>query len=224
MRKAGLETEIARVQRQRAAHIDYQHAVRRQIRDARYDQAHAEEQIRALTADLTRRKSTRSELFTIEIESRAMTQPKTLRASLLTRVRISDRNRQAGCWTAGRIGGFDLTCDIRPGRRDEQLQPELILERTDYPQSIDIDGETTAIGIIARPERVLDRMEAEIEEPRRLVADAKARLNGFEPRLGEVFPSQGELDAKLAQLAEIEADLASTEGIATVDRSILASA
>jgi hypothetical protein len=34
---------------------------------------------------------------------------------------------------------------------------------------------------------------------------------------------QGELDVKLAQLAEIEADLASTEGIVNGDRSFLAS-
>ena len=33
----------------------------------------------------------------------------------------------------------------------------------------------------------------------------------IEPRLGETFPLQGELDDKLAQLADIEADLASTE-------------
>jgi capsule polysaccharide export protein KpsE/RkpR len=66
-------------------------------------------------------------------------------------------------------------------------------------------------------------MEAEIEEQRRRVTDAKARLAGFEPRLGEVFPLQGELDVKLALLAEIEMDLASTEGIVNGDRSILAS-
>jgi hypothetical protein len=81
----------------------------------------------------------------------------------------------------------------------------------------------TAIGIIARPGHVLDRMEAEIEEERGHVNDAKARLAGFEPRLGEVFPLQGELDGKLVQLAEIEADLAGTEGIVNRDRSILAS-
>ena len=43
-------------------------------------------------------------------------------------------------------------------------------------QSIDIDGETTAIGIIARLEHVLDRMEAEIDEQRRRAIDAEARL------------------------------------------------
>ena len=56
-------------------------------------------------------------------------------------------------------------------------------------------------------------MDTELEESRRRVIDAKARLAGYEPRLGETFPLQGELDGKLAQLAEIEADLAGTEGV-----------
>ena len=156
----------------------------------------------------------------MEIEGRAMTQRKATGASLLTKIRIAARERIARRWTVGRIGGFDLTSDVRPGRRDERLQSELVLERTDFPHSIDIDGETTAIGIIARLEHVLDRMDAEIEEQSGRVTDAQTRLAGFEPRLGEVFPLQGELDAKLAQLA---ADLASTERIVNGDRSILAS-
>ena len=78
-------------------------------------------------------------------------------------------------------------------------------------QSIDIDAETTAAGIIARLEHAIDRMDAELEEQRRRGIDAKARLAGYAPRLGETFPLQGELDDRLAQLAEIEADLASTE-------------
>ena len=98
-----------------------------------------------------------------------------------------------------------------------------VLERTDFPQSIDIDGETTAIGIIARLEHALDRMDAELEEQRRRVADAKARLAGYEPRLGETFPLQGELDDRLAQLAEIEADLAGAEDTVNDDRSAPAS-
>jgi N12 class adenine-specific DNA methylase len=201
MRKAGLESEIARLQRQRAAHIDDQHAIRRQIRDARYDQTRAEARIEAIISDLARRQPTRGELFTMAIEGRAMTQRKPAGASLLTKIRIAARQRIVHRWTIGRIGSFDLTCDIRPSQRGEWVQPELFLERTDFPQLIDIDGETTAIGIIARLEHVLDRMEAEIDEQRRRVTNAKARLAGFEPRLGETFHLQGELDAKLEQLA-----------------------
>jgi hypothetical protein len=45
-----------------------------------------------------------------------------------------------------------------------------------------------------------------------------ARLAGYEPRLGETFHLQGELDEKLARLAEIEADLANTDSILADDR------
>ena len=218
MRKAGLESEIARLQRQRAAHVDDQHAIRRQIRDARYDQAHAEGRIKAITADLTRRQSTRGDAFTIEIEGRTITQRKAAGASLLTKVRLAARERAERSWTVGRIAGFDLTCAIRAGRHDLRLEPHLTLERTDYAQLIDIDGDTTPVGIIARLEHVLDRMDVEIEEQRRRVAGAKARLAGYEPRLGETFPLHGELNDKLAQLAEIEADLAGTESSVNANR------
>nr|WP_294506281.1 helicase-related protein [uncultured Rhodopila sp.] len=214
MQKAGLESEIARLLRQRAAHVDDQHAVRRQIRDARNDLAHAERRIAAVTADLAMRQPTRGEGFSIDIEGRTISQRKTAGASLLTKIRLAARDRIERRWTVGRIGGFDLTCDIRRGRSDERWKPELALERTDGPQPIEIDGETTAAGLIARLEHALDRMEAEREEHRRRFADAKSRLAGYEPRLGEAFPMQGELDAKLDRIAEIEADLAATEGVA----------
>ena len=56
-------------------------------------------------------------------------------------------------------------------------------------------------------------MEAERDEQRRRASEAATRLAGYEPRLGETFPLQGELDDRLARLAEIEADLARTEGV-----------
>jgi hypothetical protein len=217
MQKAGLESEIARLQRQRAAHVDDQHAIRRQIRDATYDQAHAEGRIEAITIDLTRRLPTRGDQFTIDIEGRTITQRKAAGASLLTKMRLTVRERTERRWMIGRIGGFDLTCDIQSRRHDLLLEPHLALDRTDFAQSIDIDGETTAVGIIVRLEHVLDRMDVELEEHRRRVIDAQARRAGFEPRLGEAFPLQGELDDKLAQLADIEADLAGTEGSVTAN-------
>ena len=129
MRKAGLESEIARLQRQRAAYVDDQHAIRRQIRDARYDQTRAEGRARVITKDLARHVSTRGDQFTMEVEGRTLTQRKAAGAALLTKVRLAARERAERRWTVGRIGGFDLTCDIQPGRRDARLEPELALER-----------------------------------------------------------------------------------------------
>ena len=219
MRKAGLESEIARLQRQRAAHMDDQHAIRRQIRDATRDQAHAEARVRAITADLARRTPTRGDQFVMEVEGRTITERRTAGGSLLTKVRLALRERTRRTWTVGRIGSFDLTCDIRPGGRDDRPEPHLVLERTEIAQAIDIDAETTAVGIIARLEHALDRMEAERDEHRRRGAEAKARLAGYGPRLGEIFPLQSELNDRHAQLADIEADLAGTEGQA-IDEDI----
>jgi N12 class adenine-specific DNA methylase/adenine-specific DNA methylase len=217
MQKAGLESEIARLQRQRAAHVDDQHAIRRQIHTARRDQAHAAARVVAITADLARRQPTRGEQFTMEVEGRTITQRKPAGAALLTKIRLAARERAERTWTVGRVGGFDLTCDVRPGLRDARLEPNLVLERTDFAQPIDIDDETTPVGLIARLEHALDRMEDDLEEQRRRITDAKARLVGYEPRLGEAFLLQGELDAKLALLADIEVDLAGSDS--TVDET-----
>ena len=213
MRKAGLESEIARLQRQHAAHVDDQHAIRRQIRDAMRDQSYAEARVRAITADLARRQATRGDAFVIEIEGRTLTQRKVAGAALLTKIRLAARERVRRRWTVGRIGGFDLTCAIESSLRDGRPEPNLTLERTEFAHEIYIDAEATAAGIIARLEHALDRIEAELEEHRRRGTDAKVRLAGYAPRLGEVFPLQTELDDKLAQLAEIEADLASADGV-----------
>ena len=64
------------------------------------------------------------------------------------------------------------------------------------------------MGLISRLEHVPERFEAEREEQIRREQDASARLAGYEARLGEPFPLQGELDDKLARMAQLEADLA----------------
>src|SRR5258707_11903005 len=91
MRKAGLESEIARLERQRAAHVDDQHAIRRQIRDAKHDRACAEARVVAIAADLARRRSTRGDAFPMEVDGRTITQRKVAGGSLLTKVRLAAR-------------------------------------------------------------------------------------------------------------------------------------
>ena len=199
MRKAGLESEIARLQRQRAAHIDDQHAdpaadPRCHARSGACRGADPGDHRRPRAAAIDPRRRIR---HGGRGQDDHAAQGRRAR-SLLTKVRLAARERTERSWTVGRIGGFDLTCAIQSGLRDGRLEPDLALERTDFAQSIDVDGETTPVGIIARLEHALDRMDAELEEQRRRAVDAKARLAGYEPRLGETFPLQGELDAKLA--------------------------
>ena len=80
-------------------------------------------------------------------------------------------------------------------------------------QDIEVEGDVTDLGLISRLEHALDRFEDGLEENVRRKADAEARLRGYEPRLGEPFPLQAELDEKLDRMAALVEDLRGTEGV-----------
>ena len=109
MQKAGLESEIARLQRQRAAHVDDQHAIRRQIHDARRDQAHAERA--SGRSPPTSPGASRRAASSSAWRSRAgrLTQRKAAGASLLTKIRLAARER----------------ADALDGRPHRRLRPDL---------------------------------------------------------------------------------------------------
>jgi len=91
-----------------------------------------------------------------------------------------------------------------------EIEASLLLLRSDYDQEIRIEADLTQTGLIARLEHILEHFEADLHEQERRARDAAARLAGYEQRLDQAFALQGELDAKLAQLAALEADLAQT--------------
>ena len=217
MQKAGLETEIARLQRQRAAHLDDQHDIRRRIQDARHDQRHAGQRVAAIRHDLARRTPTRGDAFSIEVDGRALDDRRTAGALLLSKLRLAMRERAREEWRIGRLGGFDLTARVGRGLGGglggTSVSASLTVERTGYEQEVEVGEELTAAGLIARLEHLLDRFEAELEGHAARSADAARRLAGYETRLGEPFALQGELDERLARMAALDADLAGTAGI-----------
>jgi hypothetical protein len=218
MQKAGLENEIARLERQRAAHIDEQHDIRRRIHAARHDRERAEDRIVAIRQDIERRTSTRGDAFTMIIGERTVTERKIAGASILSKLRMALLERDARAWRIGSIGGFDLTAASRRDFIGREVVPVLVMQRTEHEQTITVQDDLTALGLIARLEHALDHFEEDLETQVRQRADAIARLAGYEPRLGETFHLQAELDEKLARLAEIEADLANTDSILADDQ------
>jgi hypothetical protein len=134
-------------------------------------------------------------------------------STLLSQIRLAALKGDARDWTIGRIGGFELTCKVRRSLTAPDCETRLVLQRTGYEHEIEVGNDLTAIGLIARIEHILDRFETDLEEQIRRKADAIACLAGYQPRLGESFPLQGELDDKLARLAELDADLAKTQGV-----------
>ena len=209
MQKAGLEMEIARLRRLRAAHIDDQHAVRRTLADAHAQTASSRKRCEQIEADLVRRTPTRGDLFSMKVGGKQTAERRIAGASLLSRIRILAEEQETGQWTLARIGGFDIKAEGRSwGVGFHKL--EVWLDRTGYEQELEIEEDLTAMGLVSRLEYLLDRFEVNLAEHRRRITEAEARVSGYQRRLGEAFAYEGELDAKQAELDAIEADLAAT--------------
>ncbi len=215
MQKAGLEAELARLQRLRAAHFDDQLAIRRQITEAEATIAASARRIGCIEQDIAVRTPTRGELFTMEVAGKTRTERKVAGGSLLSRLRLIERQEECGVWTVATIGGFELKASGETCGEEHRLH--VWLERHGYEQEIVLEAELTAMGLIARLEYQLDRFEADLAEHRRRVSEARARLPGYQRRVGEAFDLQAELDAKRDELAALEADLAAKDSTANQD-------
>jgi N12 class adenine-specific DNA methylase len=209
MQKAGLEGEVARLQRQRDAHFDDQLNVRRQLQHAGHDRQAAERRIVGIRQDIGRRVATRGDAFALTWDERTITERRTAGALILSKLRLAEHAGKTDAFTLGSVGGFDLRCHVGRGPFRE-LEATLILARSDFDQEVKTEADLTQTGLIARLEHILEHFEADLQEQERRARDAAARLAGYEQRLGQGFAFQGELDAKLAQLAALEADLAQT--------------
>jgi hypothetical protein len=209
MQKAGLEAEIARLDRQRAAHFDDQLNIRRRIADATREHTHATQRIADIGLDLKQHISTRGDAFRMDYEGRVITDRRIAGTQLLSKVRLAERGKVPLEKVLGSLGGFQLVCHADRGWRSE-FEATLLLRRNGLDQEIAIDLDMTPMGLISRLEHTLDRFGFDLQEQERRATEALSRLHGYEERTGQAFALQGELDTKLAALAALDADLAAT--------------
>lgn len=209
MQKAGLEAEIARLDRLQAAHIDDQHAIRRQIRDAERDIETATQRIEETVRDIERLVPTSGDAFVMEVGGAALEERKLAGRALMKEILTLVQLQQAGEAIIARIGGFALAYQGERFGKDGYRYATM-LQRTGGDYEIDLAVTTTPLGAISRLEHSLAGFEQEQENHRNRLADARRRLASYTPRLGERFSFEAELELKLGQLDEIEKDLAAT--------------
>ncbi|MGH7120176.1 MAG: helicase-related protein, partial [Acetobacteraceae bacterium] len=207
MQKAGLESELARLERQRAAHFDDQLNIRRRIQDAHREEEIAARRAEHIRSDLARRLPTRGEDFAMTWNERTVTDRRTAGTLLLSKIRLSAQSPQPAETTLGAIGGFPLLA-VPCRTLRSPLETILVLRRTEYDQTIPIEPDLTPMGLISRLEHILDHFELDLQEQVRRTKEAAIRRAGYEERLGEPFPLQAELEAKAAALAALDAELA----------------
>lgn len=214
MQKAGLEADIARLTRLRAAHFDDQHAVRTAVMTAERSAEYARFRVANLKEDLARRVSTRGEAFRMEIEGRMYEVRKEAGAALLGALGRAHGLERHDRVKVGSIGGFDITVHGFWNYVTNKRMPEVSLEFTQ--NSVDVEGshdEWSALGMVSRLESRLDKLDGDLCRYRQVAVTEEARAAEYRTRMGGEFGMQADLDAKLAELAEIEADLIKTGDI-----------
>ncbi|KJF65422.1 Eco57I restriction-modification methylase domain-containing protein [Rhizobium nepotum] len=208
MQKAGLEADIARLERLRAAHIDDQHAVRRQIRDAEREIESSTRRIAEVGQDIERLVPTAGDAFSVTVMGKVYAERKEAGRSLMKEILTQVQLKRQGETVIASIGGFDLKYGGERFGRDNYRYTTMLM-RTGADFEIELPVTVTPLGAVSRLEHALGDFEGERERNRQRLADARRRLASYQSRdEGGDFAFAGELAEKRRQLAEVDAALA----------------
>ena len=108
MRKAGIASEIARLERLRDSHFDDQFAIRRKIGFGEKRLEDATRRIEAITQDLARRVPTRGDAFTMTVGDRRLTERKAAGETLIALTRKMKPQKPGSTAPIAAIGGFTV--------------------------------------------------------------------------------------------------------------------
>lgn len=208
MQKAGLEADIARLERLRAAHEDDQYAVRRQMRDAEREIEVSTRRIDEIGQDITRRQSTSGDAFTMTVLGQAYAERKEAGRALMKKILTLLQLQQEGEVHLAAIGGFDLIYEGERFGKGDGYRYETLLQRTGADYEIDLAITVTPSGAISRLEHALSGFDEEQHQYRRRLEEAERRLVSYRSRDGGAFAFADDLKEKRLKLQAIEAQLA----------------
>lgn len=208
MQKAGLEADIARLERLRAAHEDDLYAVRRQIRDAEREIEVLKKRIGEIGRDIARLVPTLGDAFAMTVTGKRCTERKDAGRALMKEILTLVQIQQDGKVPIASIGGFDLVYHGERFGKGDGYRYETLLQRTGADYEIELPVTVTPLGAISRLEHALGDFDGERERTGQRLADAERRLASYRSRQDGSFAFTGELADKRRQLAEVEQALA----------------
>ena len=207
MKKAGLEADIARLERLRAAHEDDLFSVRRQVRDAERDIEVSTRRIEEIDRDIERLVPTAGEAFTMTVTGNPHKERKDAGRALMQEILTLVQLQQKGQVHLASIGGFDLVHDGERFGKDG-YRYQTLLQRTGTDYEIDLAVTVTPLGAVSRLEHALDDFEGEQLRYRERLDEARRRLASYRSREGGNFAFAEELADKRRQLIEVDEALA----------------
>ena len=218
MQKAGLEADIARLERLRAAHQDDQFAIRRQNRDAERDIEYSTRRIGEIGQDIERLVPTAGDAFQMVVGNESFTERKPAGRALMKEILTLVQLQQDGDAVIASLGGFDLEYAGERFGKDGYRYTTMLM-RTGADHEIELPVTTTPLGAISRLEHALAGFQEEQDRYRQRLADAELRLSTYRSRQGGQFAFVDELAAKRLELTGIETSLsADGERIYAIDQ------
>ncbi|HCL67658.1 MAG TPA: lactate dehydrogenase [Rhizobium sp.] len=208
MQKAGLEADIARLERLRAAHDDDLFAVRRQLRDAEREIETANRRIGEIGQDIERLVPTSGDAFAITVMGKPYTERKDAGRALMKEILTLVQLQSQGEVNIASIGGFDLIYEGERFGRGGNYHYQTLLQRTGATQEIDLAVTVTPLGAVSRLEHALSGFEEERERYRQRLEEYQRRLSSYRSRQGGTFAFAYELAEKRQKLREVEEALA----------------
>lgn len=208
MQKAGLEADIARLERLRAAHEDDQYAVRQQMREAEREIEVSTRRIAEIGEDITRLQPTGGDAFTMMVLGQEFTERKEAGRALMKEILTLLQLQQDGEVHLATIGGFDLIYEGERFGKGDGYRYETLLERTGAEYEIDLAITLTPLGAISRLEHALGGFDEEQFQHRQRLEQAERRLASYCSRDGGIFAFACELQDKRVELRAIETLLA----------------
>lgn len=210
MQKAGLEADIARLERLRAAHDDDLFAVRRQIRDAEREIETATRRIGEIGQDTELLVPTSGDAFSMAVTGKQYTERKDTGRALMREILTLVQLQQQGEVHLASIGGFDLIYEGEKFGRGDNYHYQTPLQRNSADYEIELPVTVTPLGAISRLEHALAGFEDERNLYRRRLEDYQRRLSLYQLRQGGSFAFADELAEKCRQLREVEEALATS--------------
>ncbi|MBB6469427.1 N12 class adenine-specific DNA methylase/adenine-specific DNA methylase [Aminobacter lissarensis] len=207
MQKAGLEADIARLERLRSAHQDDQFAIRRQIRDAERDIEHSTRRIGEIGEDLEHLVPTVGDAFGMMVGQERFTERKLAGRALMKEILTLVQLQHEGETVIATVGGFELSYSGERFGQDGYRYATMLV-RTGAETEIELPVTTTPLGAVAKLEHVLAHLEEEQDRTRHRLAEAERRLASYRSREGGAFAFSDEMADKRRQLGEIEKSLA----------------
>ena len=224
IKKAGLDAEVARLVRLRDAHVDDQVNIRRTIRRTRDAIDGALRKIARLETDVARRLPRRENEAVFEIgDGTIIFDRKAVGERILAAAAEVRRRGTIVRQPLGSFYGFDLELsgdEVMDEDRRPTIETGLAILHSGEQRSFELTDKTRWNSVVGRLEASLRNLDVELAGVRASLDADERRLPAFEARLGQDFPDAAMLEDKLRELAELEADLATTKGeYETADRA-----